>query len=261
MTIAHPSVSCVCLTYGRPDLLEEAICSFLMQDYGGDKELIVLNDHEQQFLTLDHPDEHREVRIFNFRRRFRTVGEKCNAAVALASHNLLFVWDDDDIYLPHRLSFSVERFDPGKGFFKPAQAWQWNDGVLEGPHSNVFHVGSCWSRELFDSVRGYAAMGNGYDQEIEARFEEIRPGSTEPYDIGADEIYYIYRWVGTGSYHMSEFGRDAPGQNVEQQSVSVFVESQMRTGRLRTGEIVLKPRWIANYAALTRGHLAARPPE
>jgi glycosyltransferase involved in cell wall biosynthesis len=135
----QPAVSCICLTYVRPELLEEAICSFLQQEYGGPKELIVLNDYAKQTLIFDHP----EVRVINLPRRFRAVGEKMNAAVALASHNLLFVWDDDDIYLPHRLSFSVEHFDPKKGFFKPNQAWFWSNATLHGPTENFFHVGSC----------------------------------------------------------------------------------------------------------------------
>ena len=37
----YPGVSCICPTYARPDLLEEAIQSFLLQDYPGPKELIV----------------------------------------------------------------------------------------------------------------------------------------------------------------------------------------------------------------------------
>src|SRR5207248_7600475 len=114
------------------ELLEEAIQSFLLQEYPGEKELIVLNDFDQQRLVFDHP----EVRILNVPRRFRTLGEKYNAAVALAAHDLLFVWEDDDIYLPHRLAFSVARFDPRKGFFKPGRAWFWNDGRLSGPESN-----------------------------------------------------------------------------------------------------------------------------
>ncbi len=64
--------------------------------------------------SFDHP----EVQVINLPRRFRTLGEKMNAAVALASHDLLFVWDDDDVYLPHRLSFSVANFDPAKGYFQ-----------------------------------------------------------------------------------------------------------------------------------------------
>ena len=98
---ALPGVSCLCLTYGRPAQLEEAIESFLRQEYAGAKELIVLNDYAEQHLRCDRPD----VRVVNIARRFRTVGEKYNAAAALATHDLLFVWDDDDLYLPHRLAF------------------------------------------------------------------------------------------------------------------------------------------------------------
>ena len=42
-----PAVSCICPTYGRPELLEEAIYCFLLQDYPGPKELIVLNDYAE----------------------------------------------------------------------------------------------------------------------------------------------------------------------------------------------------------------------
>ena len=128
--------------------------------------------------------------------------------------------------------------------------------VLSGPHSNVFHVGSCWSRPLFDRVGGYKAMGNGYDQEIESRFAEACPGSTATYDIRPEEIFYLYRWGGTGSYHLSEFGDDPPGQNRGQQSVQAYVTNQMKFGQVRVGEIALSPHWKSDYRAFTRGHLA-----
>ena len=244
----YPPVSCICPTYGRPQLLEEAIHSFLLQEYPGEKELIVLNDFDRQILTLDHP----EVRVVNVPRRFRTLGEKYNAAVALASHDLIFVWEDDDIYLPHRLSFSAERFDPRKGFFKPNRAWFWNNGVLSGPESNVFHAGSCWSRELFASVRGYAAVERAWDVELEARFAEVRPGSTATYDIRPEEIYYLYRWGGTDSYHGSGFTGEDPHR-----AVADFVAEQVRLGRLQLGQITLAPRWKSDYLALVRDHLAS----
>jgi hypothetical protein len=57
----QPAVSCFCLTYGRPQVLEEAIHSFLQQDYAGPKEMIVLNDYADQILAFDHP----EVQVIN----------------------------------------------------------------------------------------------------------------------------------------------------------------------------------------------------
>jgi len=249
----QPAVSCICLTYGRPQVLEEAIYSFLLQDYPGRKELLVLNDYVEQTLLFDHP----EVQVINCPRRFHTVGEKMNAAVALASYDLLFVWDDDDIYLPHRLRFSVEHFDPQKGFFKPNQAWFWQNGQLSGLGKNsVFHVGSCWSRRLFDGVRGYPAEGTGYDLVFEQRLAKTFPGSIKTNKIRPEEIYYIYRWGGTGSYHMSGFGHYKAGENVGHAQVESFVQQRAKRGEIRQGDIPLQPHWKSNYRQLVAGYLA-----
>jgi glycosyltransferase involved in cell wall biosynthesis len=247
----QPAVSCICLTYGRPQVLEEAIYSFLLQDYGGRKELIVLNDYAGQTLYFDHS----EVQVINCPKRFRTVGEKMNAAVALASHDLLFVWDDDDIYLPHRLRFSVECFDKQKGFFKPEQAWLWKRGELSGPFVNLFHVGSCWSRQLFDGIRGYPAEGTGYDLVFEERLAKHFPGSIKPYAISPAEIYYIYRWGGTGSYHMSAFGYYRAGGNVGHDKVEAFVQQGASRGEIPQGDIPLQPHWKTDYRQLVSSYL------
>jgi cellulose synthase/poly-beta-1,6-N-acetylglucosamine synthase-like glycosyltransferase len=65
-------VSCVCPTYNRPPhyhhLLEEAIESFLRQDYPN-KELIVLNDCPGQELICDGPG----VRVVNVGERFLSI--------------------------------------------------------------------------------------------------------------------------------------------------------------------------------------------
>jgi hypothetical protein len=103
-----PPLSCICPTYGRVALLEEAIECFLRQDYPGPKELIVLNDYDGQTLSFDHPDVH----VINVPTRFHSVDEKYKAAAALCSHDLIFVWHDDDIYLPRRLRSRSSRSGP-----------------------------------------------------------------------------------------------------------------------------------------------------
>lgn len=246
MMSGKPAVSCICLTYARPELLEEAMYSFLQQDYRGPKELIVLNDYERQTLAFDHP----EVRVINVPKRLRTVGEKMNVAVALAAHDLLFVWDDDDLYLPHRLAFSVEKFEAQKGFFKPNKAWVWDNRKLSGPAKNIFHIGSCWSRGLFDGVRGYPAEGTGYDLVFERRLEQEYPGSIRAYDIRPEEIYYIYRWGGTDAYHLSGFGQYKPGGNVGHDQVEARVRQRAEQGKIALGYIPLRPHWKVDYQNL-----------
>lgn len=249
----NPPVSCFCLTYGRPRLLEEAVYSFLQQDYTGPKEMIVLNDYPDQVLTFDHP----EVQVINLPKRFRSLGEKLNAAVALASHDLLFVWDDDDIYLPHRLSFSMAHFEPQKGFFKVKAAWLWSHGVLSGPLHNHFHAASCWSRDLFDAVRGYPADGSGCDQIFEKRLAISFPGSAQPWDVKSEEIYYVYRWAGTGSYHLSCQGGSRVERKGRYSEVAAFVEQQANEGEIPRGHIALQPCWRADYRQLVSLQIAA----
>lgn len=251
--LEQPAVSCICPTYGRPELLEEAIYAFLCQDYPGRKELVVVNDYADQHLTCDHAD----VRVFNILKRFRTLGEKMNAAVALAAHDLLFVWDDDDICLPHRLRFSVARFEPQKGFFNPDKTWMWDNGEVSGPVKGLLHAGSCWSRARFDAVRGYGAQGSGQDRVFERRLAQHFPGSTTRYEIAPHDIYYLYRWAGTGSYHISGFGDSKAGLNVGHTQVEAFVHQQASQGYIRRGHIALQPHWHTDYRQLVAQALQA----
>jgi hypothetical protein len=144
----------------------------------------------------------------------------------------------------------MAKFDRKKGFFKPDKGWIWNDGKLIGPTKNRFHVGSCWSRKLFDGVRGYVADGTGYDLVFERRLAQQFPGSTEPYDIKPEEIYYLYRWAGTGSYHLSEFGDFKPGENVGHNEAEFFVRERANRGAVRHGRVPLEPHWKSDYRQL-----------
>ncbi len=246
-----PPVTCICPTYGRVALLEEAIESFLRQDYPGPKELIVLNDYEGQTLEFDHPD----VRVINVPRRFHSVGEKYKAAAALASHDLIFVWHDDDIYLPHRLSYSVTHLDAKKAFFKADKAWFWNGGKLSGPDANLFHGGSCWRRELFVQVQGYPHIGNRYDLEFEQLCRSAAPTAVHVQSIKPVDIYYLYRWQATGSYHFSTMGTD--GQ--EEGKVVGYVAGQATRGEIPLGQVQLQPQWKSDYGVLVQECLTTMP--
>ena len=64
-----PSISAKCITYGRTHFLEESIYSFLIQNYAGPKEMIIINDYPLQTLVFDHP----EVKIINVQETFPTI--------------------------------------------------------------------------------------------------------------------------------------------------------------------------------------------
>lgn len=243
-----PFVSCICPTFNRPPdhqyLLEEAIESFLRQDYPN-KELIVLNDCPRQELVCDAPG----VRVVNAPRRFSTLGEKCNAAVRLARGKLIAPWDDDDISLPWRLSLSVERLGEAD-YFNPKRYWFWDQDGLHADHAMGYgHKLSLFRRAAFDAVGGYPAISFGCDAAIDAALL-ARGNSTGGPHTGEAELprrewFYIYRW-GVSPVHVS--GRGEEG-----------FYREIGTRPVQPGRFELRPHWRQDYVAATRALFEAEP--
>lgn len=230
-----PKVSCQCITYGRPHLLNEAVESFLRQDYTGEKELIILNDHPE---VLIEPFNHSEVKVFNVGSRFRSIGEKRNACCALSNGQVIFPWDDDDISLPWRISFTLEQMK-NLHYMKPDKLWYWSNGTLS-IRKAVAHAMGAWSRELFDKVRGYPHIQSGQDQGIENLFGAT--GKREVVSVGAADVFYIYRFPGTGSYHLSTYGYGKGLTDAEQ-----YVARHVKPGRHP-----INPQWKQDYVSLAK---------
>ena len=148
-----------------------------------------------------------------------------------------------------------ERF---RRFFKPSKAFVLSDSRLSGPRANLHHSGGMWTREFFDEARGYAHMGSGQDMELELRFEAIDKAHKQNCnDIAPDDIYYLYRWQGTDSFHLSGFGRDRVGEPSGNDRVGDYVRRRIDHGSLPAGEIRLQPQWRHNYVQLTRDYIAS----
>ena len=231
---APPEVTCICPAQGRVELLEEAIHSFLRQDYPGPKQLIVLNDVEGQTLEYDHP----EVHVVNVPRRFHSDAEKHKAAVGLASHDLIFPWPEDGISLPHRLSFTVAHLAPQAVFFKADKSWVLKEDELSGPEPEAPHGGSCFRRETFVKHHGYSHTETDYAGTFEALCASEGPGAVHLQAVEPVEVYSIRRGEALN-------GHEHP-------------EAEIPKGRIQ-----LRPRWERDYGALVREHLGipvAEPP-
>jgi glycosyltransferase involved in cell wall biosynthesis len=235
-----PLVSCICPTYNRPPryqhLLEEAIASFLRQDYPN-KELIVINDCPGQELICDEPG----VRVVNVAERFPSIGDKQNAAVGLARGELIAPWDDDDISLPWRLSLSVGRLGDGE-YFNPRCYWFLDNEGLHFDHPVGYaNSASLFRRAAFEGVGGYPSVSLGADAALDAAFSGLahavdpRRGDKE---LRRSEWFYIYRW-GVSPVHMSGSGVEDFYGEVGKQPV---VE----------GRFQLSPHWRRDYVAETR---------
>jgi glycosyltransferase involved in cell wall biosynthesis len=237
------NISCICPTYSRPELLEEAIESFLRQDFKGEKELIILNDFADQELVFDHP----EVRIFNTSERFQTLGEKYNAMFALAKGEFLTPWEDDDIFLPHRLSYAMKKInETGADYHKLPLAYCWHYGHITEITGNLFYCTGTWSKKLLEKTTGCGAVNTAADASLENQLQKHAAEYFLEDNADIENIYYVYRWSGV-TCHLSGFGDD-PEALTKAQSV-------LRQNA-RRGKVELSPKWHADYPKLCRDYLA-----
>jgi hypothetical protein len=230
--------SCFCPTHGRPELLEEAIESFLRQDYQGPKELVILNDCPDQILVFEHP----EVVVVNVEQPILPLGKKFNETVKLCTGDILFPWDDDDIYLPWKLSYSIEQMKDG--LFHTSDAWLDNGIDNLEPVNNLFQCNLAISRERWQAIGGYLEQDFGaIDRDLFRRLDARCVSQSIP----RNRWFYIYRWEGSGSYHTSFMG--SYRQGVSRKAHQYFAE-QKESGQLQCGTVRLNPHWRKDWLAL-----------
>ena len=236
-------VSCVCPTYNRPPdyqwLLEESIESFLRQDHP-EKELIVLNDCPEQELVCEAPG----VSIINVPRRFHTIGEKYNGAIALSDGEFIAPWDDDDITLPWRLSKSLELLG-NADYYNPRGYWLLDSkGLHLDHHKGPAPCSWLYTRRAFDLVDGYPHMSDREDRVMNRRLRDHPNIKTAKRGrLSPSEWYYVYRW-GISAAHLSHWAR---GENRYR---------EIGSRPVRPGVYILRPHWREDYVAKTRSRLA-----
>ncbi len=239
-------VSCICPTYGRPPrhqhLLEEAIESFIRQDWP-EKELIVVNDCPEQMLELKDPRP--DVRIVNMPYRLPSLGDKYNAAVKASYGKYICSWDDDDISLSRRLSFSVEQIGDCH-YHNPRRYWFLDGAGLHHEHpSGYAHNASMYSVAAWKTVGGYRAVSGCQDAYMDRALRELGPIVETP-ELPPSKWSYIYRW-GVSPCHLSAF----PDANRE----SKTYYDNMTKRETKPGKYVLRPHYDQDYEAMCRDHI------
>jgi glycosyltransferase involved in cell wall biosynthesis len=111
----YPPISVIVATRDRPGLLERAVASILGQNYPGTIECIVVYDHVE-VRELELPvGRNRALKVIANGRRPGLPGGR-NSGVDAATGELLAFCDDDDIWLPAKLSRQVAQLaDPAVG--------------------------------------------------------------------------------------------------------------------------------------------------
>jgi glycosyltransferase involved in cell wall biosynthesis len=237
----HPKVSCICPTFGRAYLLEEAIESFHKQDYLGEKELIICNDFVDQHFIYNHP----EVKVINLPERCLNLGFKRNYSNSQGTGELLLTWEDDDIHLPGRITRMVNAVQKLESEF-----------VFEGPYYSFYggrmskksgktsgtHI---ITKKLFDASPKYPQMNSGQDQAFNTLLQNYL-GKVLP--TCTDDPQFIYRYS-TGRAHISQYGKDADNKKSGYDLILDAVRDYIKKGLEPGGNYTLKPHWSKNWVA------------
>ena len=237
-------ISCKCVTYGRVHLLEEALYSFINQEYDGPKELVIVNDYPEQKLYFDHP----EVKIINLDNTFDYIGDKDNFAVSQCSYDIVAVWDDDDIALPNHLQ-NINKF-----FIEGSELLHWQKAVLFDfqkitsitPTGNS---GIVFTKKIWQKLGGYPKENAGHDMTFVLNIKYRANSKVILASPPDNEISWFYCWGGR-SYHLSGLGTDTPDRPNIIQRHKEYIENCRLKGEIPTGDIILQPKWNQNYKEL-----------
>lgn len=221
-------ISVLTLTYQRHHILEEAIQSFLEQDFEGDCEMVVLNDSPEVEYAFQHP----KVRIINHSTRFNSIGKKLEFGLKACKGDHVYRLDDDDLMTPWAISL-VHKYileNPGKDIYRCHHHYFFVNNKFDNKSSSI-NNGNCYSRQFIDKIEFPNTSGNEDNTITFWKNAEIFNGDEGRYSM-------IYRW-GMGTYHISGMG------NYENNE---YVLS--RTDELsdkESGLIELKPNFMNDY--------------
>lgn len=233
---SYPLVSCILPTYALPmrlNALNEAVQSFLMQDYPN-RELIIIIDSPGQTIKYDHP----MVKVVNSPERFPTLGDKLNAAIRHASGEFVCRWDDDDISLPWRISSQVAKLQDSD-YYTPGSIWFFHGNTIEWQLQKGYgHSQGMFRMSAFVELGGFPSTSGDEDAAFHAILKAKVKHVTEAEP--PERTAYIYRW-NDGLGHISAHG---------DQMAEVY---RMNGGLGEPGEYELCPKWQRDYVGLTRG--------
>lgn len=245
----HISISCKCLTYGRVDLLEESIYSFINQNYQGESEMLIVNDYPLQTLYFDHP----KVRIINLKETFRLIGEKEEFSINECKFDTIAQWDDDDCAMPWHLN-NINKFFPGHNLL------HWNTGVFMMGYKiekimSLGNSGIVFSKEAWRKVGGYPKENAGADMTFVVKIQR-ELGNVCRATMDLSKASWMYRW-GLPNYNLSGLGSDKNRPEDEQIIArhTRHIEKLRKEGKIPTGDIELKPYWNKDYVSMLKDYI------
>ena len=243
-----PFISCKCITYGRVDTLEEALYSFLIQDYPKDKcELVIVNDYPEQKLIFDHP----QVTIYNLDSTFPLIGEKENYAIERCKGELIAVWDDDDVAMSNHLQNIAKHWQPDTNIIHWHTAVFYNEPSITAI-SGVGNSGIVYSKDVWERIGRSPLENAGGDMTLTNKIHAL--GGKLNVKMPDHEASWFYMWGGRG-YHQSGMGTDDGTRPNIIQRHSAHIEQLRKKGLIPTGDIHLVPSWKQDYKQMLKDYV------
>ena len=225
-------ISVLTLTYRRHYLLEEAIQSFLEQDFEGPSELVIINDSGIKYVYNND-----KVRIINVEKRFSSIGEKLSFGFSKCKYEYIYRLDDDDLLAPWALSYVAR-------------------DIINHPNYEIYRSDGHYffQDNQFIKISGSVNNGNVYTKGYLSRIEIPKCSFGEDYEMTFNnnaKIYesnhpqktMIYRW-GMNTYHISGMGAIANEAINEWTDQIVYNEENLDN---KNNVILLHPHFNMDY--------------
>lgn len=229
-------VTVLTLTYQRHFILEEAIESYLRQNFEEKSEMLIINDSPKVEYVYEHP----KIRIINLKKRFPSVGQKLKFGFSKCKYDNIFRLDDDDLLAPDALN----------------NTW---DDIQKHPDYEIYRSDGHYFFEhnKYKGISGSVNNGNVYTKKYLSRIEIPNKSFGEDcamtFDFNA-KIYVsnrkqktmIYRW-GMSTYHISGMGDISSDDMKDWTDKIVDSVAKERKTSPEEGKLVLNPHFDEEY--------------
>lgn len=229
-------ISVLTLTYQRHDLLEEAIESFLRQDFTGESEMLIVNDSPKVEYVFEHP----HVHIINLKKRFSSIGQKLKYGISQCKYDYIYRLDDDDLLTPWALRNTWEDIvaHPGFEIYRSNGHYYFEHNQFKKMYNSI-NNGNVYTKQYLSRIE---IPNISYGEDNVMTFQN----NAKIYESSREQKTMIYRW-GMNTFHISGMGDISNNAIMRWTDRIVRTEARKNRARWGKGVVVLQPHFNEEY--------------
>lgn len=212
--VSNIDISVLTLTYQRHEILEEAIQSFLSQDFKGNSEMVIINDSQDVKYYINDP----RIRIINCSERFSSIGKKLEFGYKQCKYSNIYRLDDDDLLTPNALNISASIIlnNPGFDIYRTEKYYYFLNNIFVESVANT-NTGNIFTKNYLDRIT-FPDKSIGEDRDMLDNF------NAKIKTVNNKGCTMIYRW-GNQVYHISAMDNSKVNQmtdnliNIKEQGI------------------------------------------